>query len=1606
MFCTVVLKISIIHEEMKPTFIRRILPLLKIAGTVMFAVICNEAAEIEPEINGDNVTVLYESKSHPTVSTAARIVNDTTTTMSTMGALSVVKNENDQSHPLSPLDTVGNFLYAYNLGADPSDANITIDHVTFSPVPAKDTRLNNTVGDATWTCNNDKDFDVFSTGAANPVNLTHPDHDLWNIGKLDHILYSYVRRDNSEHPLSVSLPNLVPGKVYKVQMIFHEKSFERAFTVALDNIPIALDYSPAAAQNSPGMKRDNSCNILGPPHFLNDHNYGCVLGTGFIDNDNPGMLGASVLSHLFIAKKPTSTITLYSMSREDGCEATFSDGIVDGEIVNPHPTPNHCRDICDYQPPIISAITMEEEPAVLSIASCQCHIQKTFSFGINPACSSDCQTPRPMCREGCTKIADACSFLNDPTKSQYVSPYPGWLGNLMEGGDFRYFTIAQLDTETLKCMDATFLDLAGKCPSSPNSMSWYSSDTDVCLPLDFTSETLSPKDGGSCSVDTWSSYFEEVRRVDDHNAAQYAQVPVLGDAEEVVEVNITPLILSLLVLGFYLLSAIDAIQVRRGRIANKTGDVGVKIQPALSTSSIAAGGSGEGGASGISMPNSMAGRLSVTEAGRMSVAHAKDAFNRDHQNLKNPAQEEHEHQQIARLSSQIETKLQPDIASAARSLPSTVRVHSNFTFNQLLGPAGSLAFTSLLLLSCFCLYVGRFLEEAMTDNKELRLEFVVIFYLVGLIAVYYFVNSVVFWRGMSLTLEVELRGLYDPFSALGKLPKLKSAVEFYYANIATVSAGKYSIFLIVGSSFFELLVQTRNAENMATWLDWAWLEPFTMILSLHFIVMGACLSFSWVSASAIAIIDVIFEALYTRFNIWNGRLDRATSSLDFVAVLVPLYLMVEMVNDCYIRLMREHIDAFLRTQELQRNYVLAKRGGTFKELLAMEFNEKVMLHEAEEENNEDLKGGVVEIKEFSEFKATVSSSKSQESDCNELTVRFFVPKATPEQLVTFQKSQLQVKGEALTKIEEVELELGWSLLHGEFVVPMKVMARDFLADQLWVVEDGGGFLAVARSTTDVRFPKKKRMTRVMYFTSGYRFEPWFDGESGEALGTKVTTIAAYDPGGLLPPWYINYAAFSQMSLRIKMFHDYFVGHVNPADESDNGGVWPDDYALSLVAAKEAEERGEEGDEKALLWRAEMQQLRRQRGKEISKDEKRKEVLRTRARRARKILGGMFIAIGLVFGLSIGLSSRSAKVNCAKSKYTKCVWDAFGKGSAHLYFENGFLSGSMCGFGTGGGTRGGVFTLDVSECTTEEDWEALNEDNVRFAFLSTFVSEGTGRTSLPSWLNSSEDGIPPRLREVRLQGNSFEGFPVWLRGDGGLGLELLDIRDNNISSLPFEVADADLDGGELRVGGNPIDVVDWGGKGLFELPQMVEGGAGRGVLNGFFESVKFMRLADNSFGESVFELLADSNLTSLRGLDVSNNSLSGFSGITRLTSLEELAVNDNPNIGVGELLELVDGDWKVNTLEKVHAKRCNVTDVTAREAARFDDFDLDLGDSIKELRWFGCVTVVSGYLRDVPKFVGLLEGLEVFQMTGFRFADGAKLMEGDLPLGLQVRSCEE
>ncbi|GMH88825.1 hypothetical protein TrST_g3642 [Triparma strigata] len=289
MFCVVVFKISVIHEQAKPSVLRRMLPLAMLTGTILFAVVCtfDPSSTISDVMAGPNTTeyvtqlvgTLLPLPSPPTLSgncswyntstfllsdveptsktfstdlfhlgkgacssanvpallylldtvvgmtsdvdfssvpEAARIVNESTTTMFTMGAYSL----EDLSSPLSPLDTLGTFLYAYNLGAGFSDPNITIDHVTFSPVPER--LLNNSVKNAGWTCNND-DFDVFASGATSPADPDSP------VALLSQLMHSVVFQDDPAHPLSISLPNLTIGKTYKVQMIFHEKAWERAF---------------------------------------------------------------------------------------------------------------------------------------------------------------------------------------------------------------------------------------------------------------------------------------------------------------------------------------------------------------------------------------------------------------------------------------------------------------------------------------------------------------------------------------------------------------------------------------------------------------------------------------------------------------------------------------------------------------------------------------------------------------------------------------------------------------------------------------------------------------------------------------------------------------------------------------------------------------------------------------------------------------------------------------------------------------------------------------------------------------------------------------------------------------------------------------------------------------------------------------------------------------------------------------------------------------------------------------------------------------------------------------------------------------------------------
>ena len=461
------------------------------------------------------------------------------------------------------------------------------------------------------------------------------------------------------------------------------------------------------------------------------------------------------------------------------------------------------------------------------------------------------------------------------------------------------------------------------------------------------------------------------------------------------------------------------------------------------------------------------------------------------------------------------------------------------------------------------------------------------------------------------------------------------------------------------------MIQFLNAQNFATWLKWPLLQLYTQVLTAHFLVMGFCLYNSEVSVSTIAVIDVCFESFYTLFNMQRGQLDKSKTKLDFIAVLVPLYFMVEMINDSYLRLMREHIQEFLRFQELQRNYGIAKKGGIFPKLLWIEFNEKLLHHKAEEATH---KKKSTEIKEFPEFKPTAFVSKSLESDCHELSINFVVPHASPEQLISYTKYQLSIKTGDYKYIEEIEYELGWSLFHGEFELPKFVARRDIVCDTIFVAQGDRKFDSISRSCEHEKYPKKKRMTRVLLFTSGYHFEPWVD--EGGIEGTKVSIIVGTNPGGMVPPWYTNLTLLGQGKLKIKAFHDYFVRNIDPHDGSDNGGIWPDTFAKKLLAEKEAEDSGEQGPD--FDMKAKMKQMKIHSEEEILKEEEKVLKLKKGANKIRHVLGLFCMGVGLWFGLMLNLSTHKAKSDCASSHYTKCVWEAFGKGSAHLYFEKGTL----------------------------------------------------------------------------------------------------------------------------------------------------------------------------------------------------------------------------------------------------------------------------------------------------------------------------------------------
>jgi Leucine-rich repeat (LRR) protein len=221
---------------------------------------------------------------------------------------------------------------------------------------------------------------------------------------------------------------------------------------------------------------------------------------------------------------------------------------------------------------------------------------------------------------------------------------------------------------------------------------------------------------------------------------------------------------------------------------------------------------------------------------------------------------------------------------------------------------------------------------------------------------------------------------------------------------------------------------------------------------------------------------------------------------------------------------------------------------------------------------------------------------------------------------------------------------------------------------------------------------------------------------------------------------------------------------------------------------------------------------------------------------------------------------------------------------------------MCGFGVDGNPIVDDWDeLDVSGCRTEELGELMNWKEP-FRDLKKLDLSNNELSELPGWLG---EGRMRKLKELRASNNNLQSFTFvdWRESVGGINstaLEVVDLRDNEIAELPYDMMDVEGDGLRLLFDGNPCaEEVDWSGLGMDRLPaRMVGGGYDNG---GFNSSLKVLKMGRNRFDASVFGELVAANFANIEELDVSLNALGELPEMGGLEKLGRLDVSGNKNI---------------------------------------------------------------------------------------------------------------
>jgi hypothetical protein len=274
---------------------------------------------------------------------------------------------------------------------------------------------------------------------------------------------------------------------------------------------------------------------------------------------------------------------------------------------------------------------------------------------------------------------------------------------------------------------------------------------------------------------------------------------------------------------------------------------------------------------------------------------------------------------------------------------------------------------------------------------------------------------------------------------------------------------------------------------------------------------------------------------------------------------------------------------------------------------------------------------------------------------------------------------------------------------------------------------------------------------------------------------------------------------------------------------------------------------------------------------------------------RSVLGWFFLLVGVGMVTYITTVGGRQETVC-EEEFGACVW---GRMEPKLYFKNGLLADSTCGFGMDLNPNEDGWELDVSGCELKE----LGGWREAFADLVVLDLSNNELAELPGWLREEKMG---KLRELRASNNKLRNFTFvdWRESVGGTNstaLEVVDLRDNEVAELPYDVMDVEGEGLRLLFDGNPCaEEVDWSGLGKDRLPARM----GVGYDNGnFSSSLRVLKLAHNELDEGVFGELVNAGFVNITDLDVSWNALGGIGEEVRgQEKLRRLDVSGNSGVG--------------------------------------------------------------------------------------------------------------